>query len=79
MDGAYEVAEVGVAIEVFCQQEDRMASQINDLVAMGDIESLYDIMCDNEDWMVQLDAAEGLVKLGDRRGLEFLRSMQQQS
>ncbi len=54
-----------------------MASQINDLVAMGDIESLYDIMCDSDDWMVQLDAAEGLVKLGDRRGLEFLLSAEQ--
>ena len=54
-----------------------MAAQINDLVAMGDIESLYDIMCDNDDWMVQLDAAEGLVKLGDRRGLEFLLSAEQ--
>jgi hypothetical protein len=59
------------------QKEDRMASQINDLVAMGDIESLYDIMCDDDDWMVQLDAAEGLVKLGDRRGLEFLLSAEQ--
>ncbi len=54
-----------------------MSSQINDLVAMGDIESLYDIMCDDDDWMVQLDAAEGLVKLGDQRGLEFLLSAEQ--
>ncbi len=54
-----------------------MSSQINDLVAMGDIESLYDIMCDDDDWMVQLDAAEGLVKLGDKRGLEFLLSAEQ--
>ena len=49
-----------------------MGSQINDLVAMGDIETLYELMTDDDDWMVQLDAAEGLVKLGDQRGLEFI-------
>jgi len=49
-----------------------MSSQINDLVAMRDIESLYEIMTEDEEWMNQLDAAEGLVKLGDRRGYEFL-------
>ncbi len=54
-----------------------MGSSIDDLVAMRDIESLYEIMAEDDDWMVQLDAAEGLVKLGDRRGLEFLRSAEQ--
>jgi hypothetical protein len=49
-----------------------MSSQINDLVAMRDIESLYEIMTEDEEWMNQLDAAEGLVKLGDRRGYEFI-------
>ena len=49
-----------------------MGSQINDLVAMGDIETLYELMAEDDDWMNQLDAAEGLVKLGDRRGLDFL-------
>lgn len=49
-----------------------MGSQINDLVAMGDTQTLYDLMSEDEDWMNQLDAAEGLIKLGDRRGLEFL-------
>jgi hypothetical protein len=49
-----------------------MGSQINDLVAMRDIESLYEIMSEDEEWMNQLDAAEGLVKLGDRRGYEFI-------
>lgn len=49
-----------------------MSSQINDLVAMRDIESLYEIMSEDEEWMNQLDAAEGLVRLGDRRGYEFL-------
>ena len=49
-----------------------MSSQIDDLVAMRDIESLYELMTEDEEWMNQLDAAEGLVKLGDRRGYEFL-------
>jgi len=49
-----------------------MSSQINDLVAMRDIESLYELMTEDDEWMNQLDAAEGLVKLGDRRGYEFL-------
>jgi hypothetical protein len=50
-----------------------MGSQINDLVTMGDVETLYELLGD-DDWMTQLDAAEGLVKLGDIRGLEFLLS-----
>jgi hypothetical protein len=49
-----------------------MSSQINDLLAMRDIESLYEIMTEDDEWMNQLDAAEGLVKLGDRRGYEFI-------
>ncbi len=53
-----------------------MGSQIKDLVAMGDVETLYELLGD-EDWMTQLDAAEGLVKLGDIRGLEFLLSAQE--
>ncbi len=51
-----------------------MGPQINDLVAMGDIETLYELMAEDDDWMIQLDAAEGLVKLGDARGLDFLLS-----
>jgi hypothetical protein len=54
-----------------------MASQIDDLVQMRDIETLYELMAGDEDWMTQLDAAEGLVKLGDKRGLEFLLSARQ--
>lgn len=53
-----------------------MGPQINDLVKMGDVETLYELMAGDEDWMNQLDAAEGLVKLGDRRGLEFLLEAQ---
>ncbi len=51
-----------------------MGSQIRDLVAMGDVQTLYELMTEDDDWMIQLDAAEGLVKLGDLRGLEFLLS-----
>ncbi len=50
-----------------------MGPQINDLIAMGDVQTLYELMAGDEDWMNQLDAAEGLVKLGDRRGLDFLQ------
>ena len=49
-----------------------MSSQINDLVATRDIDSLYEIMSEDDEWLNQMDAAEGLVKLGDRRGYEFL-------
>lgn len=52
--------------------EDDMNSQIKNLVAMRDVESLYEIMTEDDEWINQLDAAEGLVKLGDRRGYEFL-------
>ena len=51
-----------------------MASQINELVRMRDTETLYELMTEDEEWITQLDAAEGLVKLGDRRGYEFLLS-----
>ncbi len=49
-----------------------MGSEINELVAMRDVETLYELMTEDDDWMTQLDAAEGLVKLGDRRGYEFI-------
>lgn len=49
-----------------------MKSDINQLVAMRDVDSLYEIMTEDDEWINQLDAAEGLVKLGDRRGYEFL-------
>ncbi len=51
-----------------------MKTQIDDLVRMRDIETLVELMEENDDWMMQLDAAEGLARLGDRRGLEFLLS-----
>ena len=51
-----------------------MASEINDLVAMRDIETLFDLMDNDDDWMTQLDAAEGLLRLGERGGLDFLYS-----
>jgi hypothetical protein len=49
-----------------------MSSQINELVKMRDTETLIELMTEHEDWFVQLEAAEGLVKLGDRRGYEFV-------
>jgi len=49
-----------------------MASQIDDLVRMRDMETLYELMTEDDEWLTQLDAAEGLVKLGDRRGYEFV-------
>src|SRR5512147_1610471 len=49
-----------------------MGSEINELVAMRDVETLYELMTEDDEWMTQLDAAEGLVKLGDRRGFEFI-------
>ena len=51
-----------------------MSAQIQDLVRMGDTETLFDLMENNDDWMLQLDAAEGLSRLGQRDGLDFLRS-----
>lgn len=48
------------------------SSSVNDLVRMRDVESLNEILEESDDWMLQMDAAEGLLKLGDRRGLEFL-------
>jgi hypothetical protein len=49
-----------------------MKSDINQLVAMRDVDSLYEIMIEDDEWINQLDAAEGLVKLRDQRGYEFL-------
>lgn len=49
-----------------------MNSAIQDLVNMHDIDSLYNVMTENDDFMDCMDAAEGLVTLGDQRGLEFL-------
>ena len=49
-----------------------MASHINELVKMRDIESLFELMTEDDEWLTQLDAAEGLIMLGDRRGYEFL-------
>jgi hypothetical protein len=49
-----------------------MKSDIDQLVAMQDIDSLYEIMTEDDEWINQLDAAEGLVRLRDPRGYEFL-------
>jgi hypothetical protein len=49
-----------------------MTTQIDELVKMRDIETLYELMTEDEDWLMQLEAAEGLIKLSDRRGYEFV-------
>lgn len=49
-----------------------MEQAIQDLVNMQDVESLYDVMTENDDFLLCLDAAEGLVQLGDERGIDFL-------
>jgi hypothetical protein len=51
-----------------------MASQIDELVQMRDVETLYELMTEDDEWITQLDAAEGLVRLGDHRGYEFVLS-----
>lgn len=51
-----------------------MASQIDELVRMRDVDTLFELMTEDDDWLTQLDATEGLIKLGDRRGYEFLLS-----
>lgn len=51
-----------------------MASQINELIRMRDFDTLFELMTEDDDWVTQLDAAEGLILLGDRRGYEFLLS-----
>jgi hypothetical protein len=54
-----------------------MSTQINDLVRMNDMETLFELMEESDDWMMQLDAAEGLSQLGERAGLDFLHSATQ--
>ena len=49
-----------------------MSTQTDDLVAMRDVESLYELMTEDEEWLTQMDAAEGLIELGDRRGFEYI-------
>jgi hypothetical protein len=49
-----------------------MSTQIDQLVSMRDTETLYELMTEDEEWLTQLEAAEGLIKLGDRRGYEFV-------
>jgi len=49
-----------------------VTSSIDELALMGDRETLNELMDESNDWLIQLDAAEALVKLDDSRGLEFL-------
>lgn len=45
-----------------------MSSQIDELIRMRDVETLFELMAEHDDWLTRLDAAEGLALLGDRRG-----------
>jgi hypothetical protein len=54
-----------------------MGKEIAELVRMNDLETLFELMEDSDDWMLQLDAAEGLSQLGERAGLDFLLSAKQ--
>ncbi|MFN8387773.1 MAG: hypothetical protein U0V48_18845 [Anaerolineales bacterium] len=47
-------------------------TQIDELVKMRDRDTLHELMTEDEEWLTRLEAAEGLVQLGDRRGYEFL-------
>jgi hypothetical protein len=38
------------------------------------VDTLFELMAEDDDWLIQLDAAEGLITLGDQRGYEFLLS-----
>lgn len=49
-----------------------MEQAVQDLIRMGDIESLYEMMTEHDDFIYSLDAAEGLLTLGDIRGVDFL-------
>jgi hypothetical protein len=49
-----------------------MSSKVDELVRMRDTETLYEIMTEDDDWLIQFDAADGLVKLGDKRAYEFI-------
>ncbi|PIV26804.1 MAG: hypothetical protein COS37_04500, partial [Anaerolineae bacterium CG03_land_8_20_14_0_80_58_20] len=51
-----------------------MGKEINELVRMNDAQTMFELMEDSDDWMMQLDAAEGLAKLGERAGLDYLLS-----
>lgn len=48
---------------------------IKSLVSARNYDGLFEIMQDSDDWVTQLEAAEGLIKLGDRRGIEFLQDL----
>ena len=54
-----------------------MGKDTQELVRMGDVDTLFELLEDSDDWMTQLDAAEGLAQLGERAGLDFLRSAMQ--
>src|SRR3990172_4832972 len=56
------------------QENFKMGKDIDELVRMNDAQTMFELMEDSDDWMMQLDAAEGLAKLGERAGLDYLLS-----
>jgi hypothetical protein len=50
-----------------------MGKDTQELVRMGDVNTLFELLEESDDWMIQLDAADGLAQLGERAGLDFLR------
>jgi hypothetical protein len=59
-------------VKIVDKQEENMGAQINDLVALRDYQTLYELMTEEDDILLQLEAAEGLLKLGDKRALDWL-------
>src|SRR5215210_7168069 len=51
---------------------EHMSSQVDDLIAMRDADTLFELMTEDDEWITQFDAADGLIQLGDRRGYEFV-------
>lgn len=49
-----------------------MSSRVEELIRMRDTETLFELMTEDDDWLIQFDAADGLVKLGDKRAYEFI-------
>jgi hypothetical protein len=50
---------------------DKVFVQIEKLVRMGEFEALHELMTEDEGWLIACEAAERLVKPGDRGGYNF--------
>ena len=49
-----------------------MDSHIQQLLARHEVDALVEILAGSDDEVIQVDAAEALLRLGDKRGLRFL-------